>query len=289
VVALDTAGCDHRRVPAADDPKQRVEALFDLLSADYDASGVDFFQVFGRRLVEIAGLRPGQQVLDVGAGRGAVVFPAAKAVGPAGSVQAIDLAPAMVDLLRQEIAERGLTNADARVGDAEAPGGPDGSFDAVLASLVLFFLPDVPRALRAFHAALRPGGVLGFTTFGDTDPRWKPLEDLLVEAGGGEDRGVRRPVSDPLGSPAEIVETLEVAGFVDIDVHDEVHRTLFASPEQWRAWTHSTGGRTLIMRIPPDRRDDAVARAMALVDTLRGDDGLIGEDVTVRYTVARRP
>ncbi|MBI2468490.1 MAG: hypothetical protein HYV62_11850 [Candidatus Rokubacteria bacterium] len=53
-------------MPAAEDPKQGVEAPFDLLSADYDVSGVDFFQVFGCRLVEIAGLRPGLRVLGGG-------------------------------------------------------------------------------------------------------------------------------------------------------------------------------------------------------------------------------
>lgn len=271
-----------------DDVKDGVRRLFDTIAPEYDGSGVEFFRLFGRRLVELADLRPGQRVLDVGCGRGAVLLPAAEAVGSRGHVTGFDLSPEMVALLRDEVASRGLTNVDLRVGDAEDPPVPAASFDRVLASLVLFFLQDLPRALRATSEALVAGGLFGCSTYGDPDPRWTPVVDLLVGAAGGEHEH-DDDAPDPLGSPAAIASTLAAAGFVDVDVHEQVHRIVFDSPARWLAWTQSAGGRALILRIPDERREIALAEAMALVDSLRGEDGRIGQDFTLRYTFARRP
>ncbi|MGZ4131793.1 MAG: class I SAM-dependent methyltransferase [Actinomycetota bacterium] len=274
-----------------DGAKDGVRDLFDLVASDYDRTGVAFFEPIGRRLVELAGVRAGERVLDVGCGRGAVLFLAAEAVGPAGHVTGFDLAPAMVAMLADEVAERGLSNVDVRVGDAEDPQVPSSSFDHVLASLVLPFLPDGPRAVAAAFEALAPGGRFGFTTFGNGDARWEPLEELLVRAGGdgeqdGSDEG---PEEGSLATVAAIRVVLTEAGFVDAEIVDEPRRTVFETPERWLAWFRSTSGIALLLRIPPERRDDAAARAMALVDTLRGDDGQIGMQIAVRYTLARRP
>src|SRR3954453_156445 len=104
------------------DRKERVAALFSLISADYDQGTVDFFSTFGAALVEFAELRAGERVLDVGCGRGAGTFPAANAVGEDGHVEAIDIAPGMVDALWADVQRLGVQNVTVRLGDAEAPG-----------------------------------------------------------------------------------------------------------------------------------------------------------------------
>jgi hypothetical protein len=54
---------------------------------------IPFFATIGARLVELAELRPGESVVDVGAGRGATLVPAAERVGPAGRVLELRAAP----------------------------------------------------------------------------------------------------------------------------------------------------------------------------------------------------
>jgi hypothetical protein len=66
--------------------QQTVAAIFDRAAATYDLVGPPFFAHFGRRLVELARLAPGERVLDIATGRGAVLFPASEAVGPSGRV-----------------------------------------------------------------------------------------------------------------------------------------------------------------------------------------------------------
>ena len=95
--------------------------MFDRAADTYDQLGVDFFTPMGRDLAALSGLRAGERVLDLGAGRGAVTFAAAEAVGADGEVCAIDIAPSMVERLRDDVRERGLSTVQVSVGDAEAP------------------------------------------------------------------------------------------------------------------------------------------------------------------------
>lgn len=66
-------------------------------------------------------MQAGERVLDVGNGRGAVLFPAAEAVGPAGEVVGIDITPGMVRHLGDEITRRGIANASTVEMDRKDP------------------------------------------------------------------------------------------------------------------------------------------------------------------------
>jgi O-methyltransferase/aklanonic acid methyltransferase len=85
--------------------------VFERAAQTYERVGPGLFSHYGRRLVELAGLQPGGRVLDVAAGAGAVLLPAAERAGPHGEVVGVDLAAAMVARLRQELAARGVGNA----------------------------------------------------------------------------------------------------------------------------------------------------------------------------------
>ena len=60
--------------------KEQVAAVFGRAAPTYDSTGR--FAYFGRRLVAAANLAAGARVLDIAAGRGAILFPAAEQVGP---------------------------------------------------------------------------------------------------------------------------------------------------------------------------------------------------------------
>ena len=94
----------------------RVAGVFGRAAPTYDRVGPRPFAHVGRRLVELAEVGPEDTVLDVATGRGAVLFPAAER---AESVVGIDIAEPMIGALAAEIVERWLTNASARVMDAE--------------------------------------------------------------------------------------------------------------------------------------------------------------------------
>ncbi|GAA4533150.1 class I SAM-dependent methyltransferase [Amycolatopsis samaneae] len=268
------------------DLRDSVAGLFDRSAETYDAVGVDFFAVFARHLLDDAGLRPGERVLDIGCGRGAVLFPAAERVGPAGSVTGIDLSPGMVERTTRDIRARKLATVTAEVMDAQEPTLPDASFDVVLASAVVFFLPDPLAGLRAWHRLLRPGGRLGVTLFGGNDPRWSGIERVfrpfvppaMIQA-------MVNPES-PVVSQENFTRALGTAGFTGIASETREHAIRFTGPEQWVDWSLSHGQRAFWEFVPEERRSRVRSEVLGELDRLRAPDGGIVMRQVVRYTVA---
>jgi ubiquinone/menaquinone biosynthesis C-methylase UbiE len=273
--------------PTPDEVKARIAALFDRSSETYDQVGVEYFSAFGRRLVSLAELRPGEHVLDLGSGRGAVTFAAAEAVGPEGSVLGIDLAPGMVSRAAADAAGRGLANVSFRVGDAEAPDVPEGSFDAVLAGLVVFFLPDPLAALRRYRALLRPGGRLGLTTFPPQpeDSGWalvgKAIQRYLPDMA-----RTARPDAGPLASPDALAAALRDAGFSSSRTSTEPFDTAFRDADHWWQWAWSHGQRAALERVPADELDALRAECVELLAPETRDDGSIALRQLITYTIA---
>ena len=114
-----------------------------------------------RMTVDQALLRPGESLLDVGCGTGAVTVPAKIRLGEQGSAAGIDPAPEMITVARQKAKRAGL-EIDFRVGVIEALPFPDGTFDVVTSSLMMHHLPEHLRVkgLAEIRRVLKPGGRL---------------------------------------------------------------------------------------------------------------------------------
>ena len=126
--------------------KGRLVRLYDEIAATY-GTALDMFDVFARALVAATHLQRGDRVLDVGCGLGACLRPALEAVGEAGFVLGIDLSPAMVAQLSQELQRDRVSNAEVQVGDAEHMDFPGGSYDAVTYGFAIHHSPNLLRAL----------------------------------------------------------------------------------------------------------------------------------------------
>lgn len=109
-------------------------------------------------------------MLLVGAGTGLDL----EFMPPGPRLAAIDLTPAMLEILRQRAKRLGL-QVDARVMDGQALEFADESFDLVILNLILAVIPDPVRCLREAARVLKPGGrVLIFDKF-LPDARRPPL------------------------------------------------------------------------------------------------------------------
>jgi ubiquinone/menaquinone biosynthesis C-methylase UbiE len=144
--------------------------VFSRAAATYDRIGPRIFAHFGQRLVAHAHLSPGTTVLDVAAGRGAVLFPAAEQVRPGGWVVGIDLATEMVRETNADIQRAGWSHVTIHQMDAEQINFADASFDRVLCGFALWFFPQPHRALREFFRVLKPGGRVILTTWAEDCP-----------------------------------------------------------------------------------------------------------------------
>lgn len=260
-----------------------VRALFDLIADEYDNVGVPFFGPIAAGLVDVVGARPGDRALDLGCGRGAASALLADAVGPTGSLTATDLSPAMVAHARAALTGS-PARLDVRVGDASDPGLPEGAFDVVVASAVLFFLPDPEAALVRWVRLLAPGGRLGVSTFGAEAPQWDALDALLRPFMPPADPRTMGPTS-PFASDEGVAGLVERAGAGGVRTTRQRVSFAFEGFEGWLRFSRSVGQRAAWERLGPDAGgvlDQARQRYAEVADA----DGRLPVWQDVRYTVA---
>jgi demethylmenaquinone methyltransferase/2-methoxy-6-polyprenyl-1,4-benzoquinol methylase/phosphoethanolamine N-methyltransferase len=132
-----------------------------------------------RMVVEMAGIQPGDKVLDVGCGTGNLTLTAKRYAG-SGSVYGIDASPEMIEEARKK-ARRSGSAATFELGLIEKLPYPDATFDVVVSRLVIHHLPDdlKRRGFAEIFRVLKPGGRLFLADF---DPPTNSLLKHVVNA-----------------------------------------------------------------------------------------------------------
>ena len=276
--------------------KQTVAGVFHRASSTYGRVGPGFFAHFGRSLVGQANLPLDARVLDVACGRGAVLFPAADAVGPNGFVIGIDLAEGMVKVTGQEATDHGLLNVEVRQMDAEHLGFPDSTFDVVLCGFAIFFFPQLERALAEFHRVLKPGGSIAVSTWGtkfDDDFKWfDQLVKKYLPPASEEDEASDSSDRSAFNTPEGMEKTLQAAGFMNIRVISEISDFTYATKDEWWESLGSHGGRARLERIEKTSGAEALAQfkgeCLQQIEERKGSENL-RQSFQVLYTLAVNP
>ncbi len=192
-----------------------------------------------RRLLELASIEPGQRVLDIACGTGEPALPAARMVGPAGSVLATDLAPELLEVAREQATKEGLENVEFRLVDGEELDVDTSSFNAVTCRWGIMFMPAPVRCLRQAWAALRPGGRVAVSVWGPSE-----RNPFISVPAGVMRRYLESPPPDPtlpgglfsFADAAKLESALTEAGFSEPRVESmELPMAVFDSGEEyWR-------------------------------------------------------
>jgi ubiquinone/menaquinone biosynthesis C-methylase UbiE len=194
--------------------KQQIADLYSDRSASYDNGA--WHPRIAHRLVELADIQPGHQVLDIATGTGMVAIEAAQLVGDEGHVIGIDIATGMVELARQKVTALGLNNIEFQIADAEDLSFPDDSFDRIFCSSAFIWMSDLLGALQHWHRLLKPGGRLSFHAFADTAFIGGTISQQILEK-----YGVSLLLSKPTGTVKKCHDLLQQAGFESIDIKTE--------------------------------------------------------------------
>lgn len=199
---------------------------------------------FNQPMVEAAGAKPGERVLDLASGVGEPGLTLYKAIQPGGTLVLSDLAEAMIRGASRRFQARGLA-AGAIVQDAQRLAFADRSFDLVTCRFGIMFFPEPRAALDEVARVLVPGGRTVFAV-------WGPLADNpmfqvtrgAIDAVLGPDPAQR----DPFRHAASRVLEAEfaaagLAGYAEHDLSFE--RCAKAGEPFWRAPLEMTGGARL--------------------------------------------
>jgi SAM-dependent methyltransferase len=194
-------------------------------------------QAVSRSLVELAGIGPGDEVLDVAAGYGEPGLTAARAVVPGGRVVCTDISGAMLAVGRERAAAAGLDNLEFLEFDAEELAFKEASFDAVLSRQGLQFLPDVPGVLARLHSFLKPHGRLAAAVWGPPQAVQfaAPVPVIRAELGlPPPPSGIPGPFA--LANPDQLAALVEAAGFTDVETGTVTAVYQPGSPELATRW-----------------------------------------------------
>lgn len=158
-----------RGMPRAGDHAARLEGFYAGQAEAYD--GFRERLLHGRdEAVAALDLRPGQVLVELGAGTGRNLERAGAAVPGLAAVHLVDLCPSLLAVARRRIAGRGWDNVEAVAADATA-WRPPRQADAVLCAYSLTMMPDWRAVLENAIAMLRPGGRLAVVDFTVVDDR----------------------------------------------------------------------------------------------------------------------
>jgi ubiquinone/menaquinone biosynthesis C-methylase UbiE len=211
------------------------------------------------RLVALAGIEPGDRVLDVGAGQGEPALAAARLVGPTGGVVATDLSAEMIAFGRERAAAAGLDNLEFVESDAASLDFPEGSFDAALSRWGIIFEPDAEAAMARIRTFLKPGSRMAISSWGPPErvpmagiPQRVLMQRLQIPP---PPQGAPGPFSRP--TPEALASLLEAGGFSGVEVEEAEVTFEWESPEQFTTYMKQMSPRTgrLLAAHPPDVQD----------------------------------
>lgn len=268
-----------------EEAKSKAATTYDAAADTYDDPANTFWERFGRRTVDRLGLRPGARVLDVCCGSGASALPAVETVGAKGSVLGIDLSERLLALARDKARARGLANTEFRKGDALDLPVEDGSFDAVVCVFGIFFVPDMPAAVRSLWRAVRPGGRLAITTWG---PRWfEPGSTAFWDSIRAERPDLYKGFNpwDRIVEPDAVLQLFRDGGVERAEAVAEAAEHPIPSPEAWWSAVLGTGYRGTY-----DKLDDEQKRRVrrANLDYVESS-GIRKIEANVVYATAQKP
>ncbi|MCU0488797.1 MAG: arsenite methyltransferase [Anaerolineales bacterium] len=176
--------------------------------ADIPAEAAEFSLGCGNPLA-MAGLQPGETVLDIGSGGGLDAFIAARQVGPTGQVIGVDMTPAMLERARRAALQSGFNNVQFKHGYAEQLPVDDGSVDVIISNCVINLAEDKGKVFREAYRVLKANGRLEVNdmVFGGA----------ILPAARASAAGWAECISGALPE-GEYIDLVRQAGFKDITV-----------------------------------------------------------------------
>ena len=171
-----------RNVPVTEKTRH-VREVFDSVADNYDLMNdlmsFGIHRLWKRFAINMAALKPGQQVLDLAGGTGDLTRLMAPAVGPSGHIVLSDINAAMLENGRRRLLDKGVSgNVSFALANAEQLPFANNRFDLVTMAFGLRNVTDKQRALNAIFRVLKPGGRLLVLEFSKPVAALKPVYDF---------------------------------------------------------------------------------------------------------------
>ncbi len=228
-------------------------------------------------LIDMAGVRPGQRVLDLACGAGSQSILAAKRVGSSGYVVASDISGTMLEHVRQNARMEGLENIETIESAAEDLEISQHPFDASICRLGLMLFPAPGSALQAVQRILKPGTRFAALVFStpDKNPFMAQPMRILLRHANKQPPGPGQPGIFALGGAGLLEGLLSDCGFVDIKMVNLLAPFRLSSADDALAFLQQAAGayRAVIADLSDDAKADAWAEVRDCLGQFEGEAG----------------
>jgi enediyne biosynthesis protein CalE5 len=220
-------------------------------------------QEVSERLVEMAGIKRGDRVLDVAAGSGEPSMTAARIVGPEGSVVATDISPQMLEFGRRRAAAAGIDNIEFVEADASSLNFESESFDAALSRWGIIFEPQAEAAAARIRGFLKQGAKMAISSWGPPERMpmlGVPMRTVMTRLNMPPPApGTPGPLSRP--TPEAMAGLLEAGGFSDVEVDELDVEMEWDSVDEFTRFTREIAApiTALVEQHPPEVQAETCA------------------------------
>lgn len=187
---------------------------YDERSKNYDNS--QWHRGIAIKAVDYCPPEPGDHVLDVATGTGAIAFYAAELVGPAGHVIGVDISRGMLNKCDEKLAASGLDNLEFNYADGENLAYPANSFDRIYCTSAIFWMSNLQATLRHWFELLKSGGHVGFNATPSSSFFWGDGARRVLAK-----QGIDYTCNIPAGDHDNAREMLELAGYENFRLYKD--------------------------------------------------------------------
>lgn len=205
---MERARTRHDEVLEANTSPAAIPGFYSRVAPLYELVPPLFESKARRRVLQLAGIRDGEAVLEVGIGTGVQIAELARR-NPTGRTAGVDVASGMLDRARRRLSKGRCPGVELHLADARQLPFDDHSFDLVVTTYMLDLLPrdDIPCVLSEFLRVLKPGGRLVVAGMTKGERPWHRFWDVLYQRGLSLSCNCRGVLAAPL---------MQGLGFIDI-------------------------------------------------------------------------
>jgi len=268
--------------------KQKAVGINNLVSMGHGKPAMQFLPCMAERLVELARIHEGNNVLDIGTGMGAAAFAAAEKTGRRGKIVGLYTGRDILENAHQELEIAANSFISFFLGDLEQLEFPDSVFDVVLSASSLFFLPDMAASLAEWKRVVKLGGRVAVSGYGKA--AFRPLLDLFEARirSYGVTLAPERPFSwRRLTEPEQYLAMFRDAGLEHIEVFSEQLGYHLKEIDGWWDVIWNSSFREPVSQLEPKALEQFKTEHLAEVKKLATPKG-IWLDIASTFAIGRK-
>ena len=244
---------------------------WDIAASDYEESWFRQLQPATDKLLACADVQSGESVIEAASGTGLITLVVAELAG-SGRVSATDISKKMLAQLNVAADAAGLTNIETVACNAEALATEE-HFDVAVCALGLMYMPDPAQAIAQLSRALRPGGRVAISVWGERrNCGWASLFGI-VDARVASDVC---PMFFGMGAPGALAGSMAQQGFVDV-IEERIRVTLDFPTDEAALSAAFLGGPVALAyaRFDDETKASAHAEYLDTIAQYRGSNGYL--------------